>query len=472
MQSVAAGGAAVDCAVARREIHRHVAEWLEERAPTDAGAGLVARHYERAAALDLALGAYLRAGRHAASLGQNAAACACYRKACRIDMWLAGEAEPDDSTQELYVGWESPEDARLRSWPDRVRLRYELGQVERRMGELERALRSLAASRGCIVRCERRSDEVLDPREVARWDARIDFQLSLAKEVQGDIEEARRLVEHAIAAAERVGLYDERAEMLAHLAGIHLRQRDLETSRERSLEGLRVCRTAVRHGERWREAVAWLLRTLGGALYHQGRMVSAERCYLQAARTLDEARSPAAVARVLNNVATARFARGQIEAARNAFRRTLELSDRAGDLWMTMTALGNLGEVEHHLGHSELARDYLEESVRLGERIGARADLAEFYRNLAVVRAALGERPAALSAAARALELATAGSGDVYLAATAATVAELCAVAAEGDERQQAAELARALAGALERSSGDAALVARCRALVAPLLDS
>jgi serine/threonine protein kinase/tetratricopeptide (TPR) repeat protein len=454
----------------RRDLHRAVAAWLERHLAGDAGAALVARHHERGAALDDALRAYTRAGAHAASLGQNAEAVHCYERACRLDRWMGGEEDAFTGTAEAYLYWEAPGDPRVALWPERVSLFVELGDVLRRIGRLEQAEKRYEQARARIVREERRSNEVYDEREAARWDARIDFRLAHLQDVRGELPEARALIERALEHAERGELGAERAQMLAHLAGLHLREQDTAASLAASLAGLRICRGLAPTSERRREAESWLLRTLGGVFYHRGRLVRAERCYLQSARSLDETRHPLALARVLNNVAATRFARGDIEAARDAFRRAFELAGRSGDLWMTMTTLGNLGEVEHALGRREAARDFLEEAVRLGEAMGAGADVAECHRNLARVLLDLGEHEPALASARRALDHARTGA-RVYLLAVVETATAICRAVAAGPARTGAQALARDLLEILERAPEAQPELAGTRRALAALLE-
>jgi class 3 adenylate cyclase/tetratricopeptide (TPR) repeat protein len=441
----------------RIELHHRVAEWLERRAVGDAGAALLARHYERAARPDDAMRAFARAGAHAASLGQNAEALHCYERACAIDAWLAGES---DELGAPALDWghrgEAPRSGG--DWPERVRLHVELGDTLRRLGRLSDSEQRFAVARRCIAKD---GDAV-----AACWEARIDFRLAHVKDVRGKLMAARELVERAIVLGERGGLAEERAQMVAHLAGLCLRDRDTDKALASSLAGLRICRALERRGERWREAVSWLLRTLGGVFYHRGRMVRAERCYLQASRLLDERDHPLQLSRVLNNVAATRFARGDFGAARDAFHRTYELARKSGDLWVTMTALGNLGEVELALGRHESARDCLEEAVRLGEAMGAVADVAEIHRNRALVWLALGDPPRAIHAARRALELARRDARG-YLSAVVDTATSVC-VEAPASEALWA--LATELLDAIDEDlDADPELAERCRSALAAL---
>jgi predicted ATPase len=58
----------------RRRIHLLVAEWIEQHAPGDAGAALLAHHYDRGGHLRAAAAAYTRAAAYATAVGESAEA--------------------------------------------------------------------------------------------------------------------------------------------------------------------------------------------------------------------------------------------------------------------------------------------------------------------------------------------------------------------------------------------------------------
>ena len=450
----------------RRELHGVVAAWLAARNPSDAGASLLATHYEKAGALGEAIDAYHRAGAHAAALGQNAEATACYERACRLDDWMMGEGDPADETSEGLVDWEPPEDAPAPSWVARAALRVEAADVLRRMGRFDAAEERYLHARTRIVGPEREG-AAPGGADVPTWEARIDYRLAVVDKLRGEVDVALPRLEGAIAAAERGGLGEERAEMLALQASLLRRQGRLDACREACLRGLRVCRTIGRHGERWRLAVSKLLNTLGTMFFGRGSLVRAERCYLQAARVIDERKSPEQASVVLNNVAAVCYARKDLHRAKQCFQRVFRLTETSGDLWVRLTALGNLGEVELALGGHKGAKECLVEAVRLGEQIRAHLDLPECYRNLARVLLALGEGGPALDAASRALELVKSTGSRVYFPAVATTVAEVCAAnAAAPAPDPRGGGLAVELSAALEASDLAPEVIARCRSLL------
>ncbi|HZO11878.1 MAG TPA: AAA family ATPase, partial [Polyangiaceae bacterium] len=429
----------------RQRLHGVVARWLEKRIPSDARAARVAEHYERAAAVSEALVAYRRAGAHAAALGQNADALHAYERACAIDAWLNGEAG------ELFPLWAEVDDAKPLHWTESVALHAELGSVSRRMGKFDLAEQRYQDARTRIV---------ADEDEALRWHARLDYRLAVVEKLRGRIDEGIALLEKAL---DHATLAEERAEMFALCASLMRRRNRLEECRSTCLRGLRACRETADRGDRWREALSKILNTLGSLLFTQKKMVGAERCYLQAARAVDERHTPGQASEALNNVAAVRYARGDLAGARECFQRVIRLTERSGDLWMRVTALANLGEVELAAARAEIAKTCLAEAARLGEQIRAHLDLPEVYRNLAQAELRLDERDKALAAAGRALELVRASKNRLYLESVLTAVAEVCAAVG----RARADRLTRELMQTLEGIDGIEATAARCRALLA-----
>jgi serine/threonine protein kinase/tetratricopeptide (TPR) repeat protein len=452
----------------RQALHRRVATWLEARTPNDAGAALVAGHYERGRAFPEAAAAYRRAGFHASRLGQNAEALHAFERACRIEDFLAGEDGIDAGTGEICEGVVELADARVASWPSRVALRAEMGDVLRRMGRFDEAETRYGEARACIVSVERRQNEPVHALEGLRWEARLGYRAAMLERLRGNVAAALELVEGALELGERARLTDELAEMRSVYAALLLRQGRVAECRSACLLGLRACRRAEERGDRWRHAVSNLLNALGGMFYRSGKLIQAERCYLQALRAIDARRNPDQASQALNNVAATRYARGDIEGARSCFQDVLRLTERSGDLWMKMTALANLGEVELARNQASFARTCLVEAIRLGEQIRAELDLADVYRNLAKAEAVLGEPVRGLDAAERALELVRAAETSVYLPAVLVTVAEIAAAArgASEPQRSRGASLAGAVLALIDREAVPEATRMRCREIL------
>jgi len=422
----------------RQPLHRQVAAWLEEVAPGDGGAALVGRHWDKGGEVARAFAAYARAAAHAAALGQNAEAKNLLGRAREIhDETAGGTGEHPLADPSAITPLD--DDARVATWRERTALRLDLGDILRRLGELDQAEQSYEEARARIFRKERRTRESFDPTEVMRWEARVDFRLALTHKLRGATTLARQLVERAIANAEAGGAIAETPAMWALLAAVYRRERDLEACRAAVLRGLRVARgvasarrgarpssgVPARRDERWRQAASDLLISLGGVFYSRGQLVRAERCYRQAARAVDQEHNPQTARFALNNLAVTMCLRGDNARAREVFREVLALSERVGDLYDIAVAHNNLAELELRLESPTPALEHARRSVTLGEQVRAEADLPDFYRNLAEASSALGDREAAVDAASKGLSLAERGGGIVYLGEVAMTLARV-----------------------------------------------
>jgi tetratricopeptide (TPR) repeat protein len=271
------------------------------------------------------------------------------------------------------------------------------------MGRLDEALTHYRQARARIPPHE------VEASELSCWAARVGYRIGRVQMQQGLLDEPRAEIEKGIEHAEAAGLCEESAELWAVLAALHRRKQDLASAYTAALAGLHVCRRTGDRGAAWRQAVSKLMVILGGVAHSAGRLVRAERFHLWACRVIGEHDNPDQLSRALNNLAGARFARGDLNGASESFQRALKLSERSGDLPMRTICLTNLGEVELLLGNPSVARGYLNEAVKLGTRTGAAGDLTECHRNLAAACLALGDGDAAISEAARALELAQVG---------------------------------------------------------------
>ncbi|WP_437604200.1 protein kinase [Sorangium sp. So ce590] len=459
----------------RRIAHRRVAAWLEARGPGAASAALVAVHYDRGRDLCRAIEAYGRAGAHAAMLGQNREALRHLERACAI--CDATEAAALDAPSAALARLDDGvEDARVADWHERVRLHLELGDVLRRMGELDRAERAYEEARRRIVHVERRRAPAPRVGEQLRWEARVDFRQALTSWIRGSVERTRILVGRAIERATAAGAIEETPAMWAVLAALHRRSNDLDASRRAVAQGLRGCRSIARRDDRWREQVSHLLGALGAVFLSQGRLTHAERCCRRAARAVDETRNLAAACIAQNTLAAIRYLRDDLAGARDTFAHALLLKERLGDLHELVIAHNNLAEVELRLGETAAALHHARQAVRFGERMHAEAALADSYKNLADASFAAGDRQAAIEAGLRALDRTGVGDGRIYLRDVMISLARICHATLASDPALEtlAREAAQRLLEAIDdvREGGLGTQADECRSLLAGLIEA
>lgn len=410
----------------RRPMHRRVAKWLKARAPGSGEAALIALHYDRAGDLWGAAEQYTRAATYAISLGQNA-------EALRFLVRLREIHDESDAAGPIDFSRSAP----MISWRDKVRLRLDLGDVLRRLGQLDEAEASYEQARSRIIR--------RDP-DAPRWEARTDFRLALLLEVRGDTASAREIVERAIARARQAGIADETPVMYAISAALLRRERRHRESWQTSLAGLRACRAIPPHDPRRRESATRTLLVLAAILAQKKRHVAAERTYLQAARLAEKIGDLESLGPAWHGVAAARAAMGQHARARATYLQSLRVKEKAGDLHQIALAYSSVAELEIEMKELAVALSHARRGVHLAEQIHARSDLAEMYRILGEAALATGKVDESLDACLRALEIAK-DVGRLYLDEVVLTLARVCARAAGIPSLRPRAEEAR---GALQ----------------------
>ncbi|MBI4705772.1 MAG: AAA family ATPase [Deltaproteobacteria bacterium] len=456
----------------RQPLHAIVAEWLAEHMPGPAGAAPLGWHYDRAGAVSRAAAEYARAGAHAARLGQNAEALRHFERARELRDEQA-ERQGAEPAEAAAPSADVTDEALLR---ERVRLRLDLGDVLRRVGRLDEAVRIYEEARALLVAAAGQGRPRLEPREILQWEARIDFRLALVHKIRGSLEAGQELVERAIACATQGGAPEETPAMYTLLAFLCRRRRNAERAWQAAIEGLRAYRAVRQPGYRSSADTALLLLGLGAALHARGRLVAAERSVRQALRIVDESDRPDLAAEALYGLAGIRAARGDLSAVHKAQLRALRLMQRAGDLHRLAIAFSNLSDVELRLGQVRAAIEHARSGLQLGKQVGAGSDLAALYSNLAEASLAAGEIEAALDAGAEALAIAERGSA-FYLGEVAAALVRICGQAAASSPspspvRRRAAGVAKTLLASLSKHGDQAGLRERleeCRAILAAL---
>lgn len=449
----------------RRLLHLAAAEWLDARAPGNAAAAQLALHYDRGAEPGRAAAAYARAATHAAGVGGHDEALRHLTRATGLHDASRGEEAFGAVTERRIAGWR-----------ERVRVRLELGDLLRRAGRLDEADPVYEDARAQILRQERRLDSHYQPAEALRWDARIDFRQGLLLKIRGSLGPGIEITERAIDRARRGGAMEEIPAMCALLAFLQRRSRRPEASREAAKQGLRVCRSLQRRGERWREDIAQLLFGVGAARYAEGRFVSSERVYRQAFRAIAEAEAPHLAGIALNGIAVNRIQQGDLRGTREMLFRSLRAKERAGDLHQIAIAYSNLADVELRLHDARSALEHASAAVRVGEQARCGSDLADMYRNLAEAQLATGALEGALSSGLRALAVGEV-QGRIYLAEIVESFVKITvsvhAAAPPGSElRARAEEASSALARSVDKHAGDADFAPRAPAWRAALSHS
>lgn len=433
----------------RRPAHVAVARWLEQRASGDAGANLLAWHYERGGDARRAAEEHLRAGFHADLVGEHGVALRHFERARTIhDATCASHDGSGNSSRE------SPdEERRTASWQDRVRLHVALADTFRRMGQLGESLRACEQARALILRQERRVGIATNVQEVTAWEARVDFRVVLVLRIRGDHpEKALEQLEVALQRAHVGGTIEDTPAMYAVKAFLCRRLGRNDEAWRAAMDGLQTCRLKHRAEDTWREDAGQLLIGVAVAQLARGKLVRAERSYRQAARLLRESTHPHLVAIAWNGVAGTRKLQGDLVEARKLYLRSILLKERAGDKHDIAVGHSNLSEVERELGDTVAALQHAQFAIALIESMGAEYDRPDMLRNLAEAFAAESQWDAALEAAEKAFSSSRTAGRRLYLRDCILCITRLCCHAVNNEDeatRKHAKHLAALIRDAL-----------------------
>jgi len=324
--------------LARRKLHRSVAEYLIRNAPE----GIVpvealALHYEQAEDVERAVEYLEKAGDKQANEFREAAAITYYRRA-----------------RDLLAA--SPEITR----PTRTKLAdlaYKIGKLAARLGwsrEAEEALRA----------ADQLAKEVADPTRRA-WALKELGELQLAN---GNYERASETLAAALEIVERVGEPLLRFEILESQGNLLA-----WTGRPEAAE--RELKKALNEAKKLKDLslVARILNDLGVLQRRSGAYEAASEYLKRAEEVARRADDRFLLSRILDNLGLVSMAGAHDDDAEMRFRDALEMSRAIGDQRGAVSALHNLGTMHARIGDHARARFYFTESDGIAQEIGWKA---------------------------------------------------------------------------------------------------
>lgn len=261
---------------------------------------------------------------------------------------------------------------------------------------------------------------------------------------EGLFEEARPMVEEAVAIRRRLGSPPDLARGLltlgshlyqtGHLSGARAAQEEaLEIARSightdlvafslnslaavlHSLGNVEECRRhleeslALRREQGSPADLALVLGNLGGILAQCGDLAGAGRHLEEALRIQREIRNPPGMVPVLENLGGIALENGEAEEARQQYGEALEITRRLGLRPKSAQLYARLGMLETRLGRLEIAMEILRESLRMQRALSVSRELGETLTAAACLAARRGRR----EPATRLLGAAEAASGEV-----------------------------------------------------------
>jgi len=229
------------------------------------------------------------------------------------------------------------------------------------------------------------------PTATRQWARGVSLARALLAFEEGDMAEARRSLEEALAIARRVGDQPTINRSLANLGRHRYEVGDYAGAAEALADALRSCQEA---GDRPREAIA--LRFCGTLAYAEGEYATAlAYCHSSLAihTELDNAWGSASTLCVCADLARAQ---GDANTALRHYKTALGLVRDSNNYQFEAHVRVGLGRAAQDAGDLELAKSMLLEGLRLAVELGLRPEQVRAVEGLAGLAAAVGEPNLAL----------------------------------------------------------------------------
>ena len=217
---------------------------------------------------------------------------------------------------------------------------------------------------------------------------------------QGDYEVAREPLQKALELAHQVHMSQAAARSLYYLGHVHLYQGDYPVAQSFYQQALEIYR---QHGDRLGEADS--LSMLGVIFSELSNYPAAITRYQQAVTTYQMIGDRLGEAIPLGNLGNVYCDLGDYEAARTYHQQALDIRLTIDDRWGEGASLVNLGLVNHDLGENETARQQCERALEIQREIGDRRGQGYSLTYLGHALADLGELEAAAQTYTQAAEL-------------------------------------------------------------------
>ncbi|MBN1148500.1 MAG: tetratricopeptide repeat protein [Anaerolineales bacterium] len=287
---------------------------------------------------------------------------------------LHGE-QPQTALSEILYEWEN------------IRYAWELAAEQRRLSELQQALRSLTRFcnlKGWINQCSHmtgQASEALNrlaagsekPAEMSSvkrllsrlFLAQAAMLVSLGNDIQGEA-----LCQQALALIQEIPDSQARVEAGLLLSALYRLQGRFESAIAQITDLLSGSTLLL-------DQRALIYHEQGEILFAQGSMAEAENNFRAALAIYEQISDAIGRVKVINSLAGVSYNRGRLEEALNYSLEFLELARRLGDRSGEASALSNLGQAYMALGDKTKSKTYLETALNLSRELGDRQEEAE-----------------------------------------------------------------------------------------------
>jgi ATP/maltotriose-dependent transcriptional regulator MalT/DNA-binding MarR family transcriptional regulator len=197
---------------------------------------------------------------------------------------------------------------------------------------------------------------------------------------QGRWDEALRLYERSLEAAQEAG--DSRQVAMAHykIAAIHYRRGALDKALELNNRSRELLVDANEPKE-----LAKLYNNIGVIFWKKGDFDEAKKNYESSLWIAQDIGDERGVARAQNNLGIIHWENKKNDEALEYFLQSLKISEKLEDLKTMAQLYDNLGEAYFTKGEKDKALELYEKSLSLSEKLGFRWQIAEVFRNLGKV---------------------------------------------------------------------------------------
>lgn len=209
-------------------------------------------------------------------------------------------------------------------------------------------------------------------------EATIQYKLSLAVSMLGNLEEEEKLASGSLNIFCEIGYKPGIAEVLQHLGLLSYRKGDYEKAEEYSSQSLDICKELK---DKWGMARAlWRLGLVarGKGVYDKAiKMINEYLTYCE------ELNDKEGIANALISMAELSRSQNEYDIAEDYYKKALELSGKLGYMAKIAQVLKDIGEIKRYRGDFNKALELYTESLAVLKEIGSIGDTAWLYRNMA-----------------------------------------------------------------------------------------
>ena len=266
---------------------------------------------------------------------------------------------------------------------------YGLARLAQRQGDFKLAY-SLFEESVALLRQAGDKQSLTRPLEYLAWEVWY----------QGDLARANSLLEESLSLYRALGAKSGLAHTLGWLSIFALIHGDFQTARSLEEEALSIGRELGR-----KQDVAWSLGRLGELHWRQGEMTQASAYYEESRRLFEEINDREGTGWVLRLLGRVAYHQADYKQAAALLNESLAVHEQADDkpfIFFTLLYLGDLARLQ---GDYDLAAAYYRRSLKLHRKRGAKLEVADRLEGLAKVAGSQrqSKRAARLFGAAQAL---------------------------------------------------------------------